>query len=86
MLYRVELYRDARQALASLPDKTRGQVSRKIDALASEPRPRGSKALQGKHQGLRRVRSGDYRIVYSVEDDRLLVLVVKVGPRRDVYR
>ena len=56
MLYRVELYQDARQA------------------------------LQGKHQGSRRVRSGDYRIVYSVEDDRLLVLVVKLGPRRDVYR
>jgi len=86
VLYRVELFRDARQVLSSLSDKTRGQVSRKIDALATEPRPRGSKALQGKHQGLRRVRSGDYRIVYAVEDDRLLVLVVKVGPRRDVYR
>jgi mRNA interferase RelE/StbE len=67
-------------------EKTRRQVSLKIDALASEPRPRGSKALRGRHEGLRRVRSGDYRIVYHVEDDRLLVLVVKIGPRRDVYR
>ena len=50
MLYRVELFRDARQALSSLSDKTRGQVSRKIESLASEPRPRGSKALQGKRK------------------------------------
>ncbi len=86
MPYRVELYRYAREVLASVPEKTRRQISRKIDALGSDPRPRGSKALQGRHEGLRRVRSGDYRIVYRVEDDRFLVLVLKVGPRRDVYR
>ena len=84
MPYRVELHRSALEVLASLPDKARRLIARKIDALALEPRPRGSKALEGKHRGLHRVRSGEYRIVYRVEDDRLLVLVLRVGLRRDV--
>ncbi len=49
------------------------------------PRPHGSEKLSGPDQ-LYRIRAGDYRIVYAVDDDRMLVLVVKVGHRREVYR
>ncbi|MCD4726205.1 MAG: type II toxin-antitoxin system RelE/ParE family toxin, partial [Pirellulales bacterium] len=54
-------------------------------ALAKNPRPAGAKMLAGPNRFLR-VRVGDYRIIYRVEDDRLVVLVVRVGHRREVYR
>jgi mRNA interferase RelE/StbE len=53
-------------------------------ALSENPRPPGCKKLEG-HDNLRRVRSGDYRIICSVFDDVLLVLIVKIGNRKDVY-
>ena len=61
------------------------QIGARIDALRSEPRPDGSQKLKGM-DGLYRIRSGDYRIVYVIRDDRLLVLVVRIGDRKDVYR
>jgi mRNA interferase RelE/StbE len=75
----------ARSALAALPVRERTRVGRRIDALALDPRPRGCKKLQGEGD-IYRVRAGDFRIVYAVRDALLLVLVVKVGNRRDVYR
>jgi mRNA interferase RelE/StbE len=71
--------------LAALPKSDQERITQRIDALADDPRPPGAKALQGQH-GLYRLRSGDYRIIYKIEDDRLLVLVIKIGHRRDVYR
>lgn len=65
--------------------RERNRAGRRIDALALDPRPRGCKKLQGDGD-LYRVRAGDFRIVYAVRDDVLIVLVVKIGNRRDVYR
>lgn len=62
----------------------RRRVVAKIRSLAEDPRPRGCEKLAGGERY--RVRQGVYRIIYSVEDDRLVVHVVKVGHRRDVYR
>jgi len=56
-----------------------------MDALAINPRPKGVKKLTGL-DSLYRIRTGDYRIVYQVRDDRLIVLVVRIGHRKDVYR
>jgi mRNA interferase RelE/StbE len=55
------------------------------DALAAEPRPPGVAKLQG-DENLWRIRVGQYRIVYEIHDDRLIVLVVRVGDRKDIYR
>ena len=54
-------------------------------SLAHDPRPPGTKKLEGMADTWR-IRAGDYRIIYTVEDDRLVVLVVKIGHRREVYR
>jgi mRNA interferase RelE/StbE len=83
--YRVEILPSAEREMARLDFEVRRRIDRKILSLANDPRPLGVKALSGTHGGLR-VRVGDWRIVYRVEDDRLLVLVVRVGNRRDVYR
>jgi len=83
--YRIEIKRGARKALLALPTEMRGRLGRAIDALAANPRPDGSRKIVGS-DALYRIRIGDYRVVYEIEDDRLIVLVVKVGHRRDIYR
>ncbi len=64
--------------------KDRQRVVKRIEQLGDDPRPVGCQKLSGKDRY--RVRQGQYRIVYGVEDDRLIVYVVKVGHRNDVYR
>ena len=61
------------------------RIARAIDALANNPRPAGATVLQGEGS-IFRLRVGDYRILYTIEDRRLLVLVVRLGHRRDIYR
>ena len=63
----------------------RARILRKITALADDPRPPGVTRLTGP-EGLWRIRIGDYRVVYAIEDDRLVVLVVPVAARGAVYR
>jgi mRNA interferase RelE/StbE len=65
--------------------RDRQRIVRRIRSLADEPRPRGCEKLVGNGDRYR-VREGRYRIVYAIEDDRLVVWVVKVGHRKDVYR
>jgi mRNA interferase RelE/StbE len=83
--YRIELTRDALRALAKLDKPVRRRIQTAIDKLADDPRPAGTIALRG-YPGAFRVRAGDYRIVYVVNDDRLLVVVIDVGHRREIYR
>lgn len=77
--------RGAEKALQKLPRKLQERIRARIDALGGEPRPRGCTKLAAR-DGLYRIRIGAYRVVYTVEDDRLLVLVLDVGPRGEVYR
>jgi mRNA interferase RelE/StbE len=84
-VYRVEFKPSAARQLEELDKGMRARVDRKIDELSENPRPAGAKKLKGASE-LWRVRAGDYRVVYSIHDDVLVVLVVKIGHRRDVYR
>jgi mRNA interferase RelE/StbE len=70
--------------LESLPAKPRRLIVRKIESLAEDPRPRGSEKLSSKD--LHRVRQGDYRILYDVQDKARVVVVIRIGHRREVYR
>ena len=81
--YRVELRPAAVRALRKLDPQVRHRVQGAIALLAEDPRPPAARALRGR-PGLR-VRVGDYRIIYTVTDDVLLVVVVTLGHRRDVY-
>lgn len=85
MTFRLEILPSAERELARLDPEVRRRIDRRILALAEDPRPPGVKALSGSSGGLR-VRVGDWRIVYRVEDERLIVLIVRVGNRREVYR
>lgn len=82
--YRVELTRAAERDLRGLSRDVLRRVDRKIQALANDPRPHGAKKLEGSANTYR-VRVGDYRILYEIEDAAILVLVVRVGHRREIY-
>ena len=83
--YRIDLSRDAVKSLSGFDRSTQARIRAAIDALADEPRPSGSIKLAG-GSGEWCIRVGDYRIVYEIHDGRLLVLVVRVAHRREVYR
>lgn len=85
MSYRIEVAAAALRQLRKLDQTARRRVQAAIELLAQEPRPAGAKKLVG-GDGEWRVRTGDYRIVYEVHDDVLLVLVIAVGHRRDIYK
>lgn len=81
--YRIELRPAAVRALRKLDPQVRHRIQGAIALLADDPRPPAARALRGR-PGLR-VRVGDYRIIYTIVDDVLLVVVVTLGHRRDVY-
>lgn len=81
--YRIELRPAAVRALRKLDPSVRHRLQGAIALLAQDPRPPAARALQAR-PGLR-VRVGDYRIIYTVADDVLLVVVVTLGHRREVY-
>lgn len=83
--YRVRFAPAADRQLRKLPREMQKRVKSVIDDLAIDPRPPGALRLAGP-SGAWRVRVGVYRIVYTIENDHLVVLVVRIGPRRDVYR
>jgi mRNA interferase RelE/StbE len=83
--YQVLVARRAVKVLAGLQRRDQQRIRAAIDLLADEPRPPGAAAMVGESNTYR-VRVGDYRIVYEVLDDRLIVHVVRIGHRRDVYR
>lgn len=82
--YSVQIKRSAAKEIEALPLRHRRRVVAKIKGLANNPRPVGSEKLTDQEKY--RLRQGDYRILYEIRDDELIVTVVEVGNRRDVYR
>jgi len=85
MAYHIDVSPSARRQLKRLHGTIRKRIAQAIDDLADDPRPPGCVKLEGADD-LYRVRVGDYRVVYQISDDRLIVLIVRVAHRRDVYR
>lgn len=85
MAYRIEFAPRAEREFKKLPRPVQVRLKTRIDTLAENPRPQGVEALSGEDR-LYRIRAGDYRIIYAIQDEVLLVLVIRVGHRREVYR
>lgn len=83
MSYSLEILRSAERQLAKIDRQDRSRIIKTIRALADSPRPAGTKKLSGRPAW--RVRVGPYRIIYEIHDDRLLVLIIAVGDRKEVY-
>jgi mRNA interferase RelE/StbE len=82
--YRITIKKSAAKELEDIPQKDLQKLIKRIRSLAKDPRPHGSRKLSGQEQY--RIRQGDYRIVYSIEDKDSLVDIVKIGHRREIYR
>ena len=85
MTYEIQFSKSASKQIKKLPSEIQERIQVKINSLAIEPRPDGVKKLKGRENGYR-VRVGDYRILYDVFDDVLLVIIVEVGHRSNIYK
>ena len=86
MTYRLAILPSAQRELAAIPSKEQKRINERILRLADTPRPRGITVLQGQKDTYYRLRVGNYRIIYQIQDKMLLILVIKIGHRREVYR
>lgn len=85
MDYKVELTRTAEKQLKKIHKLAKDRLIKKIRTLAIEPYPDGVRKLSG-YEDVFRVRVGDYRVIYSVFEDKVLVIVLKIGHRKDIYK
>lgn len=84
MKYSIKITRSAQKDLAKLPIKDYKKAIREINCLSENPRPKGCKKLSGRDGW--RIRIGDFRVIYNIIDSELIVLVIDVGHRREIYR
>lgn len=82
--YRVVVRKSVSKDMKGIPQKDTLRILSMIKSLANNPRQQGVKKLSGQERY--RIRQGNYRILYEIKDDKLIVCVVKVGNRRDVYQ
>jgi mRNA interferase RelE/StbE len=85
MPYRVEFSKRAEKQFKKLPSQVQQRLRLQIDALSENPHPAGVKKLEGEDNQYR-IRVGNYRIVYAVQEAVLLVILLRIGHRREVYR
>ena len=85
MAYSILLAPPAERQLKSLAEPIQKRIARRLRGLRENPRPHGIKKLAGEEH-LYRIRECDYRIVYTIRDKELIVLIVKIGARKEVYR
>ena len=85
MTYRIEVKKTAAKALRKISKPDQKRIGEKIDSLAEDlPNPEATK-MKGNNP-FHKIRVGDYRIVYEIQDDILVILIVKIGHRKDIYR
>lgn len=85
MAYSILLAPPAERQLKALTEPVQKRIVKRLRTLKENPRPHGVKKLAGE-EDLYRIREGDYRIVYTIQDKKLIILVVKIGDRKEVYR
>ena len=84
-MYKVIVLRSAEKDLSKLPSQVVKKIFPALEKLAENPRPAGSKKLVGQEENLWRLRIGDYRIIYLIEDKIRVVEIRKAGHRKDIY-
>ena len=85
MPYAIVVVPSAQRALQQIDKRDQKRIVVRIDALAQDPHPPGSRKMQGGTDEFR-IRVGDYRVSYSVNDTEITIVVIRIGHRRDIYR
>jgi mRNA interferase RelE/StbE len=83
-VYRVDLRRHSQKSLEKIPTHERLKIIAALLELEQNPRPRGMEKVR--RTGLWRIREGDYRIIYNIDDEEKLITIVRIGHRREIYR
>ncbi len=84
-MYKIVILEKAEEQLSHLPRKEADRIAQKINHLKSNPQPVGSKKLMG-YKKAYRIRQGNYRIIYIIENKVLTITVIKIGNRKDIYK
>ena len=84
MTYKISIRRKAQKQLAKIPFGDYKKVKTAIQDLAHDPRPPGSKKLKGRPGW--RIRQGNFRVIYEIQDEQLIILVLDIGDRKDIYK
>jgi mRNA interferase RelE/StbE len=84
-MYSVIIEKPALKSLATIPDKDAKKITKAIDELADNPRPNGIKKLKGSDD-FYRIKVGNYRVIYEINDGELVIVVVEIGHRKEVYK
>ncbi|MCK9424964.1 MAG: type II toxin-antitoxin system RelE/ParE family toxin [Ignavibacteriaceae bacterium] len=84
MFFEIIIPKPVQKQLNNLPPKIKNQIFEHVSKLAGEPRPAGSKKLQGYEAW--RIRVGNYRIIYEIEEGRLLIILISIAHRKDIYK
>ena len=84
MSYAIDIRRSAQKRLSKINRQDQDRIISAIEALSDNPRPDGCKKLSGRPAW--RIRIGSYRVIYEIEDEKLIVLVVHIGHRKDIYK
>ena len=85
-MFTITINPSALKELSKLPKVTIKKAEKAIDSLANNPRPIGVKKLKDTKEDLYRVRVGDYRIIYSIEDEIKIIDILRIGHRKDIYK
>jgi mRNA interferase RelE/StbE len=85
MAYSILLAPPAERQLKALAEPVQKRIVKRLKSLRENPRPQGIKKLAGE-EDLYRIQEGDYRIIYTIQDKQLIILVVKIGDRKAIYR
>ncbi len=85
MSYRIEVKRSAAKALQKTPKADQKRIADKIDSLAQNPSNPDTTKMKGNNP-FHKIRVGDYRIIYEIQEEVLIILIVKIGHRKDVYK
>ena len=86
MIHKIEFTKAAEKQLESIPHADQRKIANKIEKLAANPFPPGYEKLSGSSDAVYRIRQGDYRILYSLLEKKIIVLILKIAHRREVYR
>ena len=85
MSYRIKVKRSAAKAFQKIPKADQKRIAEKIDSLAENPPDPNSTKMKGNNP-FHKIRAGDYRIIYEIQEEMLVILIVKIGHRKDVYK
>ena len=87
MKYQIQITDKILKKLEKLSKQNKNKIAEAINCLIEDPRPSGCKKLKGDIDNIKyRIRVGDYRVIYSIKDDILIICIIEVGHRKDVYR